>query len=120
MCMTCITKRYKQRDRAWKVGYKCLIPEGKNYVSPCYRTVFEPGVTSRVTTHHILTTYESGFHIWKRKRDAQYDVIKGSEKVVKVLYRKCVAEGFHSCGTILSMKQAPCIIAKEMKICITK
>lgn len=63
--------------------------------------------------------YDSGFHIFKTRKDAR--TYKGSfhdEKVVKVQYKGIVCEGFQAYyDTTLKQKvQLKCLVVKQIKV----
>ncbi len=75
--------------------------------------------TSCVLRASDNSLYKSGFHIFKRKKDALMYLSgsgKASHVICKVEYREAFCEGLQSVSGVISYRLVPCVIASEMKV----
>lgn len=117
MCLTTL-KRFKVQKRDGKyLGYKVFIPCGEAYQSLYWKTFlrykrrvwYQDFSRSKILAANDVR-YQSGFHIFTRKRDAEsYSRYSGiNSKVKRVEFRNILHTGRQSIYN--------CVIAKEIKI----
>lgn len=125
MCLSQITKRYSKRDKTEGFGWKTVyINDNDTFRFPFYSHKLNRynqwlrRVINKVNDF-CTVEYDSGFHIFKTRKDAR--TYKGSfhdEKVVKVQYKGIVCEGFQAAyDTTLKQKvQLKCLVVKQIKV----
>jgi len=111
MCLSNITKRYSKKDKTEGYGYKIVNKNWpyyiKNrlyygYVAPLQ---FKPlplnkwikRRISNISSNYEDLFYESGFHIFKTKKDAERHWINnrdGIRTIIKVKYKGIICEGY--------------------------
>lgn len=135
MCLSVITSTNRNfKGVGWKVMVK-VKPDQDIYKSPIKERDrrYKPGVWKSSPIYpkinHILgeIEYKQGFHIFKRKKDAEFWRLSASWVVVKVAFRKahtCGIQEFSifssllagATGSYSAQVDAEVIVAKEMKI----
>lgn len=112
MCLQHITNKHK-KDTGF--GYKVFV----KIKTKLYSEMFSIGTirpinkwlkakSKRIRTD-FKENYESGFHIFKKRKDAvEWACLSNSEVIRKIAYRKVIVSGIQS--------KAIVIVAKEIKI----
>lgn len=117
MCLSRITKIYPKRDKTEGFGWKVICDgiQKDTFVFPYYS----------INTHHynkwlrrikriIITNdfeYESGFHIFKNKKDALF-YKEPDEKVVRVQYKGIICSGIQADYS----NYYNCLVVKQIKV----
>lgn len=126
MCLSQITKTYSKRDKTEGFGWKVVsINDNDTFRFPFFHNSksnrYNQWLRRVINKVNDFCTveYDSGFHIFKTRKDARtYKGTFSDEKIVKVQYKGIVCEGFQKDYNANTKKiiQLRCLVVKQIKV----
>ncbi len=121
MCLYRVTKQYPKEDHEIVFGWQVVRRVAGGYLSRFYRQrkriplkVMKARERKVHPPEGPISSYNSGFHIWKRKKDAfRYKPKREDIVVVKVIGLNVICEGEDSMSC---MRDLPVAVAQYCEI----